>query len=767
MQDGSSSPIKNTEEQSKRARDRWRRALNKIQTATKHSNHRRIDTVIVDLRYYLTDFLKGEMKMYDDIDSGITVKVLKMTDSQREAHRLVYDNAEGVLKLNGEKADTHINGRSAKYFVNSQIFVMSKDAEIYLGIHYMDTTRDERIANAERGHLFHGSFLKDRPAEMAGTMSLKDGKIIHISSDSGHYKPDILDMYRGIAQIQKIMPNAIDEACKISFQDRRGDIPLKEFMKDMRGRDDNGIFRYRNLIYQRMHDRFKERNKLKAMHYERINNTIDDAIKSKANTLLNHISNKAVQEANDYLSIIDEESGKYALLDSANALNRARNITYNTSIKVDGEYLNASQLACRNKNDLILKILINQNPNYKQSVNNEFIKACTFGDLEMSSWLLDQGAEINSVNINGKSVLCLAFESNNKDMVDHLLSRAGDILTKESIKELVNSNNEGGYSILHWACENGHKDISEFLLQQGAEIHSTDQYSENSLHKACKNGHKDIAKLLLDKMASEDKKELLHNTNSLGYTLLYLACAHGHKEIAELLLEHGYDFKEKDANYMIRNQHEGYLYEFFKIFAKSGDIQKAKNIIDGVLSDPTRLNLAQSLTDALQDTNNKTELSDYIIRKAEDIKAKSNKSKRMQSFKLIPPPPPSFIKQTGSFQISSDPFADISSEAVKSSSTDPFAPLPPIPPVIKIAAAPFRGDQFAYDPFADLEKNSSKISSEDKLPTVTVNNRPKNKDIQSHKHPKERTSVIGAVLKAGRRSSLNLKSKPVDDGKGI
>lgn len=43
-----------------------------------------------------------------------------------------------------------------------------------------------------------------------------------LSSDSGHYAPEPLDMYRGIKRMQELMPNAFTPDAKIKYYDKSG-----------------------------------------------------------------------------------------------------------------------------------------------------------------------------------------------------------------------------------------------------------------------------------------------------------------------------------------------------------------------------------------------------------------------------------------------------------------------------------------------------------------------------------------------------------------
>jgi len=53
----------------------------------------------------------------------------------------------------------------------------------------------------------HSSFLAGRPVAAAGTLFIKDGKIVSIDNASGHYRPDVktLELVR-----QELAANGVD-----------------------------------------------------------------------------------------------------------------------------------------------------------------------------------------------------------------------------------------------------------------------------------------------------------------------------------------------------------------------------------------------------------------------------------------------------------------------------------------------------------------------------------------------------------------------------
>lgn len=62
----------------------------------------------------------------------------------------------------------------------------------------------------------------------------------------------------------------------------------------------------------------------------------------------------------------------------------------------------------------------------------------------------------------------------------------------------INTTDENGMTLLHWAAWAGHTDICKFLLDNGADINVRCKKGWTPLHWATFNGHIDTCKLLID-----------------------------------------------------------------------------------------------------------------------------------------------------------------------------------------------------------------------------------------------------------------------------
>lgn len=105
---------------------------------------------------------------------------------------------------------------------------------------------------------------------------------------------------------------------------------------------------------------------------------------------------------------------------------------------------------------------------------------------------------------------------------------------------------EGGASILavdvqgrgplHWAVRNNHVVMCCALLEKGIDVNATDAYSESPVQWAALNGFADVCRTLIDCGAD------IHDAPaSTGCNVLHLAARRAHVPTCLVLLEHGGD----------------------------------------------------------------------------------------------------------------------------------------------------------------------------------------------------------------------------------
>ncbi len=176
--------------------------------------------------------------------------------------------------------------------------------------------------------------------------------------------------------------------------------------------------------------------------------------------------------------------------------------------------------------------------------------------LEIVKLLITSGASINKKNSSGRTPLDLAFEKNNKELLNfisfkvgnkvsipaliHDLAYAGDIERvihlikkgKQSKSFDINKRNQNGHTLLHCAAKNGFIDIVKLLIViRGVNQEIRDNEFWTPLHWAAWNGHEQVVKLLLSAEANPDPQDNYRNSP------LCMATRYGHNSVAKLLIE--------------------------------------------------------------------------------------------------------------------------------------------------------------------------------------------------------------------------------------
>ena len=105
------------------------------------------------------------------------------------------------------------------------------------------------------------------------------------------------------------------------------------------------------------------------------------------------------------------------------------------------------------------------------------------GNLEISRYLLQNGADVNAVTNLGKNIIHLSAEGDQPAyMIYYLYKKVIDIGTQDNNKS----------SPLHWACYSGAMNSIKFLLSLGAEINALDKNELSPLHLAVLHNRKEI-----------------------------------------------------------------------------------------------------------------------------------------------------------------------------------------------------------------------------------------------------------------------------------
>lgn len=154
------------------------------------------------------------------------------------------------------------------------------------------------------------------------------------------------------------------------------------------------------------------------------------------------------------------------------------------------------------------------------------MKASLFGDYNKAKLLIESGADVNALDIYGKSALTRAVRNQHSDIVELLVQNEADVEVKT----------DTGWTPLIWACFNQDYKTAEILLKNKADINAVAADGSTALINCIdRNTNIKLLKLLLEKNAR------LNDDNGCSLSLV-LACSksiHADIKVVELLVEFG------------------------------------------------------------------------------------------------------------------------------------------------------------------------------------------------------------------------------------
>jgi len=187
-------------------------------------------------------------------------------------------------------------------------------------------------------------------------------------------------------------------------------------------------------------------------------------------------------------------------------------------------------------------------------------RAALFNRVNIVEYLLERDAEINCRDKDKETPLMMSARKNNVETVRLLLKQNADIFVKDSsdktclyvaaeddcvdvfmvlrehkkVKILLEEFDKNENTPLHIAAMKGNLKIVEMLLEMGACIDSKNDQNLTPLHLAAKHGRSTIVKMLLLKDIS-----IVNDEDDASNTPLHLAALEGHVKVVEILLECG------------------------------------------------------------------------------------------------------------------------------------------------------------------------------------------------------------------------------------
>ncbi|HIE5095638.1 ankyrin repeat domain-containing protein [Stenotrophomonas maltophilia] len=159
------------------------------------------------------------------------------------------------------------------------------------------------------------------------------------------------------------------------------------------------------------------------------------------------------------------------------------------------------------------------------------------GDADAVRAALDDGADLEARDGEGRTALLLATHGNNVDAARELIEAGADVNAKDALQD----------SAYLYAGARGLDEILAMALAHGADLHSTNRYGGTALIPAAERGHVATVRALLRAGVAVDHVNRLHWTALLEAILLGDGGAR-HQQIVRLLLEAGADPALADGN---------------------------------------------------------------------------------------------------------------------------------------------------------------------------------------------------------------------------
>jgi ankyrin repeat protein len=179
------------------------------------------------------------------------------------------------------------------------------------------------------------------------------------------------------------------------------------------------------------------------------------------------------------------------------------------------------------------------------ALNEQLLQATQHADKQAVLTLLQQGADINVRDAQGRTPVMIATYQHNTDMVKTLLDAGADVNIRD--KDKANP-------LLHSAAM-GWLDILQLAIDAHADTTLTNRHGGISIIPASERGHVEIVRALLTRTNIN-----VNHINNYGWTALLEAIilsngGKAHQQIVQLLVDHGADVNLADRDGITPLQH--------------------------------------------------------------------------------------------------------------------------------------------------------------------------------------------------------------------
>jgi ankyrin repeat protein len=162
-----------------------------------------------------------------------------------------------------------------------------------------------------------------------------------------------------------------------------------------------------------------------------------------------------------------------------------------------------------------------------EDINKTLLAMAIDADTKGVRYLIDEGADVNAKDDNGKTVLMFAAEMGSSDLIEYLIENKADVNAMDNDGNTALLGAVQGFS-LYQTC------IVKMLIDYGADVNAKNHSGDTALIEAVRTSrHTEVVKLLITHGADVNAE------NKYGATALRVALKHRRKRIAYLLRKAG------------------------------------------------------------------------------------------------------------------------------------------------------------------------------------------------------------------------------------
>ncbi|WP_144527789.1 ankyrin repeat domain-containing protein [Peribacillus simplex] len=180
-----------------------------------------------------------------------------------------------------------------------------------------------------------------------------------------------------------------------------------------------------------------------------------------------------------------------------------------------------------------------------KGMNEQLIQAVERNETERIRRLIEQGADINTQDSEGRTATMIATYNNDVETAKILIEAGADVNIQDDMKN----------SPFLYAGAEGYVNILKLAIEAGADPSITNRYGGTALIPASEHGYVEVIKELLTKTDID-----VNHVNDLGWTALLEAIILNNgdgkqQETVKLLIDHGADVNIPDNGSMTPIQH--------------------------------------------------------------------------------------------------------------------------------------------------------------------------------------------------------------------